>query len=114
MRRSLLIQITLIALLAVGSSAWAQGPPLRDIPTNVVEPTRSQLVKQRAGLVEQRAALGAQVRDHNERCEDVPEGSATETVCATSQRRLNAAIAAYRAAIETFNSAVASAPRANP
>ena len=114
MRRSLLVQTTLIALLAVGSSARAQGPPLGDIPTNIVEPTRSQLVKQRAGLVEQRAALGAQVRDHNKRCDDVPEGSASETVCATSQRRLNAAIAAYRGAIEAFNSAVASAPRANP
>ncbi len=114
MRRSLFVQTTLIALLAVGSSARAQGPPLLDIPTYIVEPTRSQLVKQRAGLVEQRAALGAQVRDHNERCEDVPEGSASETVCATSQRRLNAAIGAYLAAIEVFNSAVASAPRANP
>jgi hypothetical protein len=114
MRRSLFVQTTLIVLLAVGSSARAQGPPLRDIPTNIVEPTRSQLVNQRAGLVEQRAALGAQVRAHNERCGDVPEGSASETVCATSQRRLNAAIAAYRAAIEAFNSAVASAPRAKP
>ena len=114
MRRSLLVQTTLIALLAVASTARAQGPPLSDIPTNIVESTRSQLVKQRAGLVEQHAALGVQVRDHNERCEDVAEGSASEKVCATSHERLNAAIAAYRAAIDAFNSAVAAAPRANP
>ena len=114
-RRSLFVQTTLIALLvAVGSSARAQGPLLRDIPTNIGEPTRSQLVNQRAGLVEQRGALAAQVRAHNERCGDVPESSASETACAPSQRRLNAAIAAYRAAVEAFNSAVASAPRANP
>jgi hypothetical protein len=113
-RRSLFVQTTLIALLAVGSSARAQGPLLRDIPTNIGEPTRSQLINQRAGLVEQRGALAAQVRAHNERCGDVPESSASETACAPSQRRLNAAIAAYRAAVEAFNSAVASAPRANP
>jgi hypothetical protein len=35
MRRSLFVQTTLIVLLAVGSSARAQGPPLRDIPTNI-------------------------------------------------------------------------------
>ena len=102
MRRSLFVQLTLIALLAVGSSARAQGPALRDIPTNIAEPTRSQLVNQRAGLVEQRGALAAQVRAHNERCGDVPERSASETTCATSQRQLNAAIAAYRAAVEAF------------
>lgn len=113
-RRALLVPAVLIALLGVGSSARAQAPSLREVPGEIAEPSRSQLVRRHTELRAKRESIAAEVRAHNERCSDVPEGSASERPCEAAQRRLNATIANYRAAVEAFNEAVGSAPRARP
>ena len=112
--RSSLGPSILITLLVIGSQAGAQTPPLSEVPAAIAEPARAQLIRQRAGLVDQQGSIAAKVRAHNERCADVAEGSALEATCAASQNQLNALIADYRAAAESFNLAVTSARRAPP
>ena len=102
------------ALLAVGAGADAQPPSLSDVPAEIAEPARGELSRQHASLLQQRDWIAARVRAHNERCADVAEGSPLEAQCAAAQRQLAEVITKYRAAVEAFNRAVTSAPRARP
>jgi len=103
-----------IALLAVGVGANAQAPSLSDVPADITEPARGQLSRQHASLLQRRDSITTSVRAHNERCADVADGSLLEAQCAAAHRQLNEVIADYRAAVEAFNRAVTSAPRAKP
>lgn len=98
----------------IASPAGAQAPSLSEVPATIAQPARTELIRERAALVERQGPIAAQVRAHNERCEDVAEGSALEATCAASHRQLTAVIADYRAAVERFNRAVAAARRAPP
>lgn len=104
----------LITLLALGSSANAQAPTISEVSTEISEPARTRLTRQRAGLLEQRDSIAAKVRAHNDRCSDIPAGAAAEKGCEAAQKQLNGVITEYRAKVEAFNTAVASAPRAKP
>src|SRR6185295_1418809 len=104
----------LVTLLAVAARADAQAPALSEVPAGIAAPARAELMRQRAGLVERRASIGGKVGAHNGRCSAVSEGSPLEASCAKAHDELNAIIGEYRAAVEAFNAAVASAPRVKP
>jgi hypothetical protein len=38
------------------------------VPAVIAEPARAQLIRQRAGLVDQQGSIAAKVRARNERC----------------------------------------------
>jgi hypothetical protein len=114
MTRAPWILMSLIVLLLAAPGARAQAPSLSAVPGDIRDPVRAQLIRQHADLVQQRESIAARVRAHNDRCSDVPEGSPAEAACATAQSQLSAVIAGYRAAVDAFNKAVASAPRAKP
>jgi hypothetical protein len=114
MRRSSVTRAVVIALLMVGTRASAQTPALGEVPAGIAEPLRTQLTRQRADLAAQRDSIAAKVRAHNDRCSEVPEGSALEATCATAHKELSALITTYRTAVERFNDALRSATRGKP
>ncbi len=100
----------------LATAAFGQAPPaLLPVPDNLPEADRAALIKQRADLTSQIAALGARVAAHN--AKSVTEGSPEEAALRregdqlrADMQRLVDAVNAYNATVATKTKAAADKP----
>lgn len=99
-----------LVLLALATSAFAEkAPKLRELPAQLAASDREALASRRSALVERRDALFAKVKDHNERCTGVEEGSPRDAECRREKAELDALTSAYATDARAFNQAVTDA-----
>jgi hypothetical protein len=100
-------------LVCLTAAAWGQQiPALRELPPDVAA-SRSDLVSQRAALVQERTSLHARFDQHNAECDKIdPENKDKVSACASEHAALVAELKAHIARSESFNAAVQDAPPA--
>ncbi len=102
--RSLPLLLAALLLLAV-PAARAQEQPVQ-VPPDIPEPERSELLARRGTLVVRGRLLASDVAAHNGKCGSVPAGSPLEAECRSEIGRLRERISAYEADVRVFNAAV--------
>lgn len=110
---------SLIAAVALGLCAQATGqtiPQLKEIPPNLPEPPRTQMIERRDALLLERSHLKARIEAHNARSAEI--GTAEQRALRQEGEELRADLARHVAASASFNNdleaRLASAASATP
>lgn len=100
-----------LAAVALGRPVLAQVPALLEIPTDAVDPDRSELAGARRELLVRLSTLRQQVQAFNAQCDSVVKGSAAAAQCQQRQGQLDGVRAQYVVDADAFNARARIVPR---
>jgi hypothetical protein len=109
-----IITMMIMLLIFLPISVYAKIPKISDIPNNIPEQERIELMQQRDVLLKRRDSLKAKVNTHNQKCRDIQQDSPLKEECQREQRDLQNEVESYASDVRNFNSEVVAAGASIP